>query len=350
MQLSHTQDNSFSPVSPYACPRCKGSLRTFADRYECFGCGRTFPVCEDIPDFRLKVDDAESGFYEDVSFHHHYGFSQRHRCYFRDRDYFADQVGFLLRLRELRTFLNWVYASEEKGLTVLDAGCGDGIMTQFLLREPDQIFTIDLSLSSLKMASKFLLWPNMGTPKSLNYARCNVHALPFFDSFFNVAILTEVLEHTSNPDLVLSEVYRTLKVGGKLYLTTPNVNGGGLLYGRLKRLTRKTGFRLTEKREMYNRIEESEKRYGIKGHVKEFGVDELNLLLAGAGFSNLRSYTRYSSFLDLQVISKLFRGLDRILCASWFTQMYAALDRSISSRRPMQRRGFIQICSAERLK
>jgi ubiquinone/menaquinone biosynthesis C-methylase UbiE len=344
------QDNPSASVSPYACPRCKGTLKAFADKYECIGCGKTFPVCEDIPDFRLRVDDAESGFYEDVSFHHHYGFSQRDRCYFRDRDYFADQVGFLLRLRELRTFLNWVYANEEKELTVLDAGCGDGIMTQFLLRESDQIFTIDLSLSSLKMASKFLLWPNMGTPKSLSYARSNVHALPFLDSFFNVAILTEVLEHTSNPDLVLSEVHRTLKVGGKLYLTTPNIDGSGLLYGQLKRLTRKTGFRLKERRETYRKIEESEKRYGIRGHVKEFGVDELNLLLAKAGFSNLRSLTRYSSFLDLQIVSKLFRGLDRIFCASWCTRMYAALDWSISSWRPMQRRGFIQICSGERLK
>jgi ubiquinone/menaquinone biosynthesis C-methylase UbiE len=350
MQLLDMQVKPSSPVCRYACPRCKGALKTFASKYKCVGCGRTFPVYEDIPDLRLGVNEAESGFYEDVSFHQHYEFSQRDHCYFRDRDYFADRVGFLLRLRELRTFLGRVYGDEEKELTILDAGCADGIMTQFLLRESDQICCIDLSLNSLKMARKFLAWPNMRTPKSLNFARCNVHALPFSDAFFDVIILTEVLEHTSNPELVLSEVHRTLKVGGKFYVTTPNIDGNGFLYGRLKQLTKKIGFRLKERRNIYKQIEESERLYDVKGHVREFTIEELKTMLLQVGFSNLRSYTRYSSYLDLQMASKLFRGLDRIFCASWSTRMYTALEQSISSQQLLQSRGFIQICSAERLR
>jgi ubiquinone/menaquinone biosynthesis C-methylase UbiE len=344
------QDNPSSPVVLYACPGCKGNLKASADKYECVGCGRTFPVCEDIPDLRLKVDDAESSFCEDVSFHRHYGFSQRDQCYFRDRDYFADQVGFLLRSRELRTFLAGIYADEEKELTILDAGCADGVMTQFLLRESDQVCCVDLSLNSLKMARKFLAWPNMLTPRRLSFARSNVHALPFSETFFDVIILTEVLEHTIHPTLVLSEVYRTLKVGGKFYVTTPNIDGKGFLYGRLKQLTKKIGFRLKERRDIYEKAEEVERLHGIKAHVREFTIEELKELLLKVGFRNLRLYTRYCSYLDIQMLSKLFRGLDRIFCASWCTRMYAALEQSVSSQQLMQSRGFMQICSAERLR
>jgi len=343
-------ENPFTSVCRYACAQCKGALRTFGDEYKCVDCGRSFPVHEDIPDLRIGLNDAESAFYAEVSFNHHYAFSQRDHCYFRDRDHFADQVGFLLRLRELRTFLARIYADEEKDLTILDAGCGDGIMAQFLLRRSDHIYCVDLSLNSLKNARKFLSLPHMPPPKGLHLAQCNIHAFPFFDSFFDVVILTEVLEHTSNPELVVSESHRTLKVGGKFYITTPNIDGDGFLYGRLKRLTRRVGFRLKEKREIYRKIEEAENRYGIRGHVGEFSIDELKTLLLKVGFSNLRLYTRYSSYLDLQMVSKLFRGLDRFLCSSWSTRMYAALDQSISSRQQLQSRGFIQICSGERLR
>lgn len=343
-------ENPSTSVCCYACPQCKGNLRNFAKEYKCVDCGRSFPVHEDIPDLRIGLNEAESAFYAEVSFNHHYAFSQRDHCYFRDQDHFADQVGFLLRLRELRTFLARIYADEEKEMTILDAGCGDGIMTQFLLRQSNHIYCVDLSLNSLKRACKFLSSPNMHTPKSLDLAQCNIHAFPFFDSFFDVVILTEALEHTSNPELVLSEVHRTLKVGGKFYITTPNIDGTGLLYRRLKRLTRKIGFRLKEKREIYRKIEEAENRYGIRAHVGEFSIDELKTLLLKVGFSNLRLYTRYSSYLDLQMVSKSFRGLDRFFCSSWSTRMYAAIDQSISSWQVLQSRGFIQICSGERLR
>jgi SAM-dependent methyltransferase len=46
-------------------------------------------------------------------------------------------------------------------------------------------------------------------------------SLPFEDGSFDCVICTEVLEHCSDPAAVFSEIHRTLKPGGRVFLTTP---------------------------------------------------------------------------------------------------------------------------------
>src|SRR5690606_37327284 len=45
--------------------------------------------------------------------------------------------------------------------------------------------------------------------------------MPFPDSSFDSAMATEVLEHCSDPTIILGEVYRVLKPGGTFFFTTP---------------------------------------------------------------------------------------------------------------------------------
>ena len=50
-----------------------------------------------------------------------------------------------------------------------------------------------------------------------------LHAMPFTDEYFDLAICSELIEHLPNsPKPMLSEIYRTLVEGGWLILTTPN--------------------------------------------------------------------------------------------------------------------------------
>lgn len=48
----------------------------------------------------------------------------------------------------------------------------------------------------------------------------DAHALPFKDNEFSTVLCTEVLEHVRDPKTVLSEIYRVLKPGGVIILTT----------------------------------------------------------------------------------------------------------------------------------
>jgi SAM-dependent methyltransferase len=52
------------------------------------------------------------------------------------------------------------------------------------------------------------------------HLRADAHALPFVDRSFDVVLCTEVLEHLIEPQRGIDEMFRVLKPGGQLLLTT----------------------------------------------------------------------------------------------------------------------------------
>ncbi len=54
----------------------------------------------------------------------------------------------------------------------------------------------------------------------VNYV-CDLVAIPVPSSRYDAALCTQVLEHMPNPQQVLSELWRVLKPGGRLWLSTP---------------------------------------------------------------------------------------------------------------------------------
>ncbi len=49
---------------------------------------------------------------------------------------------------------------------------------------------------------------------------CDAHNLPFDNGSFDFIMCQEVLEHLENPQLAINEMYRVLKFGGEVILTT----------------------------------------------------------------------------------------------------------------------------------
>ena len=59
-----------------------------------------------------------------------------------------------------------------------------------------------------------------------NVKVCNIETdtFPFKDNFFDFVVFTEVLEHLPQAPLhALGEIYRVLKPGGRVIITTPNI-------------------------------------------------------------------------------------------------------------------------------
>ncbi len=50
---------------------------------------------------------------------------------------------------------------------------------------------------------------------------CSAEHIPVDDNSFDILLLTEILEHLENPEVVLKECFRVLKKGGKLIATMP---------------------------------------------------------------------------------------------------------------------------------
>lgn len=77
----------------------------------------------------------------------------------------------------------------------------------------------------LSSATSYVALDYPATGKALYGARpdvfANAAALPFPDQCFDVIVCLEVLEHVSEPEVVLAEVSRVLKHGGRVWISMP---------------------------------------------------------------------------------------------------------------------------------
>jgi 2-polyprenyl-3-methyl-5-hydroxy-6-metoxy-1,4-benzoquinol methylase len=125
--------------------------------------------------------------------------------------------------------------------TVLDAGCGEGFVTEWLrgaLPEA-RIAGVDLSEAALARAARRVPEAELRTG--------DLHALPYPDAAFDLVVCTEVLEHVEVPETALRELLRVSR--GQVLVTVPHepfFRLGNLARGRhLRRLGSTPGHRWT---------------------------------------------------------------------------------------------------------
>ncbi len=95
---------------------------------------------------------------------------------------------------------------------VLDLGCGDGRLSGSLAAE--RLTLGDVSEVALARASRSL-------PDAEAVLVEPDAPLPLADNVFDLVLCAEMLEHVRDAQLLLSEVRRVLRPGGRLALTTP---------------------------------------------------------------------------------------------------------------------------------
>jgi SAM-dependent methyltransferase len=113
---------------------------------------------------------------------------------------------------------------------ILDAGCGNGRYSRFLLHQadPDALLTaFDLSPGMLNRARR-----RLGSDR-VSQVVADLTRLPYVDGCFDAAVCGWVLEHLPDPRLGLRELARVLRTGGKLLLLTTENNLLGRTCGRL---------------------------------------------------------------------------------------------------------------------
>jgi ubiquinone/menaquinone biosynthesis C-methylase UbiE len=115
------------------------------------------------------------------------------------------------------------FAGVERGMRVLDLGCGRGEIVRHVARLGAQSFGIDYSQAAVNLSRRVMEREPAGSLYGL--AQSDAKRLPFRDNVFDRVLLFDVVEHLHpwELDLCLREVLRALKPGGQIVVhTAPN--------------------------------------------------------------------------------------------------------------------------------
>ena len=138
-----------------------------------------------------------------------------------------------LRMNFLIEKLKNIKKELSRNIKILDAGCGDGVITSYIAsicKENDEIIGVDLNQIRLKRAEKNC--PNA------NFVLGNITKLGFPNNSFDIIVLHHVIEHIPDDENVLKECYRVLKDDGYLIMGIPNE--GDIMGELLRKIHKKT--------------------------------------------------------------------------------------------------------------
>ena len=146
---------------------------------------------------------------------------------------------------------------------ILDVGCGNGNLFNLLSKGKYELYGVDFSENMIFEAKR-----NCKAKASFSVA--DAENLPFGDDSFDIIVCNASFHHYIHPDVVLGEMHRVLKSGGRVLIGDPympgvvrpllNVflrfsdSGDYHIYGfdEMKRLFRKSGLDLVSSMKMEN--------------------------------------------------------------------------------------------------
>jgi ubiquinone/menaquinone biosynthesis C-methylase UbiE len=110
-----------------------------------------------------------------------------------------------------REIIKWV-SKYSKGATILDVGCGTGLISRHL--SSNRIIALDINRWAVEKAK-------LHSPGRVQCVVGDAECLPLASNTFDMVICTDVLEHLLYPDKALKEILRVMKSGAFLVGEVP---------------------------------------------------------------------------------------------------------------------------------
>lgn len=157
------------------------------------------------------------------------------------------------------------FSKKTTGALVLDIGCGSGFYTNFF---SDKNYVIGLDVQNAVKSEYH------GT---FDIVIANANGLPFTSNLFDLIISFDVIEHIKEDKKSVSESFRVLKKGGRIFWGTPN---------RL-RLSNLLAFKILGRNKRFP-LDLGTDEDGRIIHQREYSSLELYSLLKEAGFKDIK--------------------------------------------------------------
>ena len=104
------------------------------------------------------------------------------------------------------------------GLTMLDIGCGGGLLSEPLARLGARVTGADAGATNIEVARLHAAQSGL----DIDYRATTAEAIATAGETFDVVLAMEIVEHVSDRDLFISECARMVRPGGLLLMATLN--------------------------------------------------------------------------------------------------------------------------------
>jgi ubiquinone/menaquinone biosynthesis C-methylase UbiE/uncharacterized protein YbaR (Trm112 family) len=178
------------------CPNCDFALSTGSGGLICQKCKTVVPIISGIPRFVPPENYSES-----------FGLQWNRFA----KTQLDSTQGTDRSRKRFETETSW-NSQDLKDKFVLDAGCGSGRFSEIAISHGAKLIAVDYS-NAVEAANN-----NLKSEKSL-VLQGDLISLPLSDQCLDYVYCIGVLQHTSNPDKIVKELLRCLKIGGELTLT-----------------------------------------------------------------------------------------------------------------------------------
>ena len=201
-----------------ACPACRNKTLDFSENLTtliCTHCGNSYPVHDGIPDFLHGKDYTENS---PTDIHHYFGTSFDYSTHYskdaEEFDYFQKKPGGTAHSeRRVREYITGMLKGRA-GL-ILDVGCGNAWVANVFCKKGFKVVSLDLSHLNVKKALEKINHENhLGIV-------ADAFSLPFTENSLDYVVASEVIEHVTDPVKFAEGLFRVIKPGGSLIITTP---------------------------------------------------------------------------------------------------------------------------------
>jgi SAM-dependent methyltransferase len=216
-----------------------------------------------------------------------------------------DQWGYAKRLRFVRRAIMDVFGTREATtLRILDVGCGNGSQLALPLAQTGfRVKGIDTDRPSIEHARRLLT-----AADNADFLCARIEELPESETF-DVVILSEVLEHMTNPRDLLAASASHMAIEGMLVVTVPNGYGEFEIDSwvfRTLRLQKVVDVLARQKNEVLGGTDNQE-----SGHVQFFTRSRLKRLFAECDLVSIREEA--GSFLAGPIVGQLLAHSNRLI-------------------------------------
>ncbi|MBN1820655.1 MAG: methyltransferase domain-containing protein [Prolixibacteraceae bacterium] len=207
--------NKNIPFEIIQCPACQSQELVFSEyNIICSGCSAIYHIESGVPVMLVENDSVKKESEIHKTFGTIFNYIDHYQKDALEYDYFQKQTGAVRHNeRRVREYLTSM-VPENKGL-ILDVGCGSAWVAEKFCKKNYRVVSFDISLKNTTEALK--RFPSGNHSAFVG----DVFSLPFKPDSFDIIIASEIIEHVTEPELFIKTLFKVLKPGGTLLITTP---------------------------------------------------------------------------------------------------------------------------------